>query len=215
MDMKITHSVLVIDDHPLVARGIADYLQSHCGFTAAVAVNHSDDLWPHLQADMPALFVVDFWLKCGASLALLHRLREQCPNTPILVISADADSAVLEKVRSSGAQGFLLKQEQPEVFARAVATLLAGESYYGESTASYANDLSNRQLPISAQELGLTQRQGQVLAMMLKGLPNKRIANQLSLSEQTVKEHVTGILQRLGARNRIEVITKLRGRRLE
>lgn len=51
--------------------------------------------------------------------------------------------------------------------------------------------------------------------MMLKGLPNKRIALNLSLSEHTVKEHVTGILERLGAKNRIEVITKLRGRSLE
>lgn len=51
--------------------------------------------------------------------------------------------------------------------------------------------------------------------MMLKGLPDKRIALNLSLSEQTVKEHVTGILERLGVRNRIEMITKLRGKRLE
>lgn len=215
MDTQITHSVLVIDDHPLVARGIADYLQSHCGFTAAVAVSHSDDLWPQLQAEMPALFVVDFWLKCGASLALLNRLREQCPNTPILVISADDDPAVVRKVRSSGAQGFLLKQEQPEVFARAVAALVSGDSYFGDITAVNTNDQPIKQLPISTVELGLTQRQGQVLAMMLKGLPNKRIANQLGLSEQTVKEHVSGILQRLGAQNRIEVITKLRGRQIE
>ncbi len=50
---------------------------------------------------------------------------------------------------------------------------------------------------------------------MLKGLPNKRVAQQLSLTEQTVKEHVSGILSRLGARTRIELITRLRGKRID
>lgn len=65
------------------------------------------------------------------------------------------------------------------------------------------------------QELGLTERQGQVLAMMLRGQPNKRIALALDISEQTVKEHVTNILARLGVANRMEAITLLRGRRID
>lgn len=51
--------------------------------------------------------------------------------------------------------------------------------------------------------------------MIIQGMPNKRIANSLGLSEQTVKEHVTGILERLGVSNRIEIINKLRGKRLD
>ena len=63
-------------------------------------------------------------------------------------------------------------------------------------------------------ELGLSTRQGQVLALVLQGLPNKRIALQYDLSESTVKEHMSAILLRLGARPRVEAITRLRGRRL-
>jgi len=95
-------------------------------------------------------------------------------------------------VRLAGADGFLHKQESPEVFGRAVAALLQGGSQLA------GREFPNKDLPVTAAELGLTVRQGQVLAMMLKGLPNKRIALNLSLSEQTVKEHVTGILKRLG-----------------
>jgi len=92
---------------------------------------------------------------------------------------------------------------------------LRGDTWFHGGTQFAGREFPNKELPVTAAELGLTARQGQVLAMMLKGLPNKRIALNLSLSEQTVKEHVTGILERLGARNRIEVITKLRGRKLE
>lgn len=206
---------MVIDDHPLVARGIADFLQSYCGFQRAIAVNHSSELWRYMREDEPPqLFVVDFWLTCGASLALLEKLRLQYPDTPVLVISADDDAAVREKVRQAGASGFLNKQEQPEVFRLAVAAILRGEIWFDNHSPTGAES-TQRELPITAQELGLTARQGQVLGLVLKGLPNKRIAQALTLSEQTVKEHITGILERIGARNRIEVITRLKGRRLE
>jgi len=146
---------------------------------------------------------------------LLAELKLRSPSTRLLVISADDDAAVLDKVRLAGADGFLHKQESPEVFGRAVAALLQGDSWFQGGVKFGGREFPNKDLPVTAAELGLTVRQGQVLAMMLKGLPNKRIALNLSLSEQTVKEHVTGILERLGARNRIEVITMLRGRRLE
>jgi len=60
----------------------------------------------------------------------------------------------------------------------------------------------------------MTERQGQILALLLRGLSNKRIAIGLDIAESTVKEHVTAILQRLGVRTRVEAITHLRGRRL-
>ena len=62
-----------------------------------------------------------------------------------------------------------------------------------------------------ARELGITTRQAQVLTLVLRGKPNRAIAQALSLSEHTIKEHVTAVLQRLGAANRVELFTKLRG----
>ena len=72
----------------------------------------------------------------------------------------------------------------------------------------------SRDLPVTPTELGLSMRQGEILALVLQGLPNKRIALQYDLSESTVKEHMSAILLRLGARTRVEAITRLRGRRL-
>lgn len=213
----MTHfaSAVVIDDHPLVAHGVADFLLTHCGFGQALTVSATAELWQAIDtADPPALAVVDFWLPDGASLPLLAKLKQQYPAMRVLVISADDNAAIMGKIRAAGADGFLHKQEAPAVFAQAVAAVLNGETWFRGGSATDGRQLAN-ELPVTAVELGLTARQGQVLAMMLKGLPNKRIALNLSLSEQTVKEHVTGILERLGARNRIEVITKLRGKRLE
>ncbi|WP_232056698.1 LuxR C-terminal-related transcriptional regulator [Methylomonas rhizoryzae] len=211
--MKYSAWAAVVDDHPLVAHGIADYLVTHCGFSRAAPISGVGEFWRLLETGQPpALAVIDFWLPDGISLPLLLQLKQCHPAIRVLAISADDDRAVAGKVASAGADGFIHKQAAPSVFAKAVEAVMAGDSWFHPQAAGFA---PTRELPVTAAELGLTPRQGQVLAMMLKGLPNKRIALNLSLSEHTVKEHVTGILERLGAKNRIEVITMLRGRRLE
>jgi DNA-binding NarL/FixJ family response regulator len=215
-EMTLPHerTAVVVDDHPLVARGITDYLRVHCAFTRVDAIFKADDLWAHIaQHGAPTLALLDFWLAGGTALSTLMRLRDEHPATRLLVISGDGDPAVRDKLRRLSVDGFLLKQAEPAVFAQAVAAVLRGETWFDDAPAATAD--SERDLPLSAAELGLTTRQAQVLALMLKGLPNKRVAQALALTEPTVKEHVSGILERLGARNRIELITRLKGKRID
>lgn len=208
-------SALVVDDHPLVARGIADYLRSHCGFDRAGAVGGMPELWEYLHHfGPPTMALVDFWLLDGTVLPFLPRLREECPDTRLVVISGDDDPVVRNKVRQLAVDGFLLKQVEPAVFSQAVSAMLRGDLWFDDVSGSARAGSAARSLPLTPAELGLTPRQGEVLTLMLKGLPNKRVAQALSLSEQTVKEHVSGILERLGVRNRIELMTKLQGKRV-
>jgi DNA-binding NarL/FixJ family response regulator len=210
------HSAVVVDDHPLVARGIADYLRMHCGFACADAICRAADLWTHIgQLGAPTLALVDFWLPEGTALPMLARLRNEYSATRLLVISGDDDPAIRDKVRRLAVDGFVLKHAEPAVFAVAVAAVLRGDEWFDDASVAAQPTGDARSLPLSPAELGLTPRQGQVLALMLKGLPNKRVAQQLSLTEQTVKEHVSGILERLGARSRVELIARLRGKRID
>lgn len=214
--MSIPNTAIVIDDHPLFARGIAAFLESHCNFDVVKAVSNIDDLWNYIDpANPPQMFVLDFWLPDGASLSLLSQLKSKYPEIPILVVSADDDIAVQKKVKLAGAHGFINKQETTDIFVQAVASLLSGNTWFINSDEQPYHVNQPKELTITAIELGLTARQGEILMMIIQGLPNKRIAQVLSLSEQTVKEHVSGILARLGVHNRIEAITKLRGKRLE
>lgn len=212
--MLTQNTAIVVDDHPLVARGIAAFLKSHCGFDDVLPISIPDEFWDHINlASPPAMILLDFWLPNGTSLKLLSELKIKCPAIPILVVSADDDIAVQKKVRLAGAQGFILKHETTDVFMQAVASLLSGKLWFTNKKNTH-NHLP-KELSVTPLELGLTARQGEILAMIIQGMPNKRIAQLLSLSEQTVKEHVSGILSRLGVNNRIEAITKLRGKRLE
>lgn len=209
-------SALVVDDHPLVARGMADYLRLHCGFGRVEAISCETELWANIREfGAPSLALLDFWLPGGTVLPLLTRLRGEFPEIRLLVISGDADPAIQAKLRALPVDGFLLKKAELHRFAETVAAVMRGESCFEETPLCTASPEEERKLPLTAAELGLTPRQGEVLALMLKGLPNKRVAVQLGLSEQTVKEHVSGILERLGARNRVELIMRLKGKRID
>lgn len=214
--MTTLKTALVIDDHPLVARGIGGFLRSHCGFDEVDEVTDTEDVWRLIDvASPPSLVVLDFWLSNNASLKLLVELKAKLPNTPILVMSADGDMVVQQKVFATGAHGFIHKQEAGSVFVEVVSKLLSGKRCFESLTKENLRTAQSKELYVTASELGLTERQGEILGMILKGFPNKRIAQQLSISEQTVKEHVSGILIRMGVGNRVEIITKLRGKRLE
>ena len=206
---------LVIDDQPLVARGFAEYLATHCGFDTVRIASNGDECLQHIEVDgCPALAVVDFWLPEGAALMLLGKLAQRCIDARLLVVSGDEDGVIQHKVREAGAHGFILKSQPPELFAQVVSVLRTGGVWFNQGGDSLPALATCRELPIHPHELGLTERQGQVLGMILRGLPNKRIALALDIAEQTVKEHVTNILAKLGVSNRMEVIASLRGRRI-
>ena len=125
---------LILDDHPLVARGIAlvargiaEYLQSLPPFLPMRVVTNAELMFGLIDRHGPPdIALIDYWLAEGAADSVIERLRVRCPACALLVISGDGDPLVAQRAMSKGARGFLHKQQQPEVFGRAVATLLAG-----------------------------------------------------------------------------------------
>lgn len=207
---------LVVDDHPLAAHGVAHYLGSHGGMAhvdVAASLDEALDLLQ--QVEPPDLAVVDFWLPGGHALSLISHLRQQCPDTRVLVLSGDSDQGIALRVRQADAHGHLHKHDSPDVFLQAVTTVLNGGRWFSNIPPTPLGGHQAPSVTVFPHELGLTPRQGQVLNLVLRGLPNKRIANVLDLSEPTVKEHVTAILLRLGVSNRVEAITRMGNRRIE
>jgi DNA-binding NarL/FixJ family response regulator len=205
---------LIVDDHPLVNRGIAQFIKSQDILSEVYSASSADAGFEVIQKlGPPALAVVDFWLAEGSSIEFIMQLRTNCPGTPVLVISADGDAKVVAQVHEIGAQGFINKQASPELFGQAVSKLLTGSTWFPVNDRASAHSHRSQNLPITTTELGMSARQGEILQLILMGLPNKSIAQTLSLSESTVKEHITIVLRKLGVKNRIEAITKFTGRK--
>lgn len=200
---------LVVDDHPLVASGIANFLNTHCQFKKACVVTTEDNCYRHiLDYGPPRLLVIDFWLSSGTALKLLKEIKERYPQVRLLVVSGDENNELWLKVRHAGGHGFVLKNESPEKFARAVMALKENKEWFPmDNPGAVVND--NDVL----RKFNLTPRQIDVINMMMRGLPNKRIASQLSISEPTVKEHISNILKKIGVNSRVEAITLLHSKR--
>ncbi|AYZ29873.1 response regulator transcription factor [Serratia sp. FDAARGOS_506] len=200
---------LVVDDHPLVASGIANFLSTHCRFKQAHVVTNEENCHRHIRENgPPRLLVIDFWLSSGTALILLKEVKQRYPQVRILVVSGDENNDIWQKVHNAGGHGFVLKNEPPELFAKAVFALNNNQEWFPKG-----NELAIKSSHNHLKKFNLTPRQIDVLTMMLRGLPNKRIATQLSISEPTVKEHISNILKKIGVNSRVEAITLLHGKR--
>ncbi|VGO09645.1 Transcriptional regulator, LuxR family [plant metagenome] len=199
---------LVIDDHPLVARGIAGYLSAGCGYAPVeLAFDRAQAAACLRRAPAPALVVLDFWLGQRPAVDLLQHVASHHPETRILVLSGDEDARIMLQAQALGAHGFIKKSDRPAVFAEAVQALAQHRSWFprlacGDGSPAAASPLATH---------GLTARQAQVLGMMLRGESNKRIAEALCLSEPTVKEHVSAILRRFDVSSRAQVLALFSG----
>ena len=206
---------LVVDDHPLVAHGITEFLRAHPLLSEALlAVDAESALALMAERGAPAIVLLDFWLGGDTARLLVQTIQSHYLATRILAVSGDARPGVVDAMRAAGAHGFVSKHEPPDCFQRAITALLHGQSWFAAEGGMPVGGSPFDDLPVTPAELGLTERQGEILALLLTGQPNKRIAQETGLSEATVKEHVSSVLHRLGVRSRFEVVTKLRGRRL-
>lgn len=206
---------IILDDHPLVGRGMAQYVQSvYPDLDTHVVSTWGEALECVHRQGNPHVLVADVWLADGNSLPLLAQWHTLNPGVPWLAISADDDPATAQRVRAAGAQGFVHKQASPEVFGQAITSALEGRAWFAAMQSPNMKDSAKREWQVTPAELGLTARQGDILVLLLRGQSNKRIALTLDITESTVKEHVTAILERLGVRSRVEAIMALQGRKL-
>jgi DNA-binding NarL/FixJ family response regulator len=134
---------------------------------------------------------------------LCQQLRELVPNTTIVIVTAFDDVAVIRACLSAGANGCLLKDTSEVDIGAALRALLAGEFVIDPRIAT---ELARESLTAQREPRSLTNREQDVLALLARGCSNRKIAQQLFLSETTVKGYVTDILQKLDASSRLEAV---------
>jgi len=207
--------ILIIDDHALIRealRGVIKEIKSEA--TIVEAADWRQAL-PHVEEGAePDLILLDLQLPERDGLEILAELRERHPSIVVVVLSARQDRASVARALELGAIGFIPKSASREVMLSALNLIFAGAIYIPpeildrpEPTA--AQPVLTTAPPgrrVTAAELGLTERQMDVLALMMQGRSNKLICRALELAEATVKNHVTAILKALKASNRTEAV---------
>ena len=212
--------VLLIDDHALIRealRGVfGDVRPTAEVFDAFGRAQALEVAQSHSDLDM---IVLDLALPDGNGLDLLAELRSRLPRADVVVLSASNEPGVVAKALRLGAQGFIPKSASYAVMLAALQLVLAGGIYVpAEILAAVKDAVPGDQLasqPAGAAELAdlaLTDRQREVLALLVQGKSNKIICRELQLAEPTVKNHITAILKALKVSSRTEAIVAVGAR---
>ncbi len=203
----MTIRIVVADDHPVVRDGLVAILSTQPDFAVVGEAGDGAAALAQVTALQPDVLLLDLEMPGLDGVAVLQDLNRRGAGVRVLVFTAfDTDERILGAVRA-GAAGYLLKGAPRDELFSAVRVLHAGGSTLQPLVASKLI----RQVQAPAATIGLTEREAEVLGLIAQGLPNKLIAAQLSISQRTVKFHVSAILEKLGAGNRTEAVSLARG----
>lgn len=203
--------LLVVEDHALVREGLVRLLGQ---LEEDVKVLESADFESALNLlDNDGEFdlvLLDLALPGIDGFAGLDILRRRYPAMPVAVVSAFDDTPTITRVLNLGASGFIPKAFSGEALLSAIREVLAGNIFRptGQQGARLddATPVPPSRISVRPDEVGLTERQAQVLALMVRGLSNRDIADQLDLSEGTVKIHATAVFKALGVSSRTQAL---------
>ncbi|WP_413701113.1 response regulator [Psychromonas sp. KJ10-10] len=203
------YKMLVADDHPLFRDAISNIIA--VSFSGS-SVEQTEDIESTLQYvkhhDDLDLILLDLNMPGMSGLQGLLTLRNEFPTIPVVIISAERDKQTILQTLSYGAVGFIAKSSSKESIVQALESVFAGNVYLPADIMrlSQGHNASNEFVVLPEKIALLTRRELMVLKNLSKGEANKQIAFNLHISEATVKSHVSSILKKLGASNRVKVV---------
>lgn len=195
--------MLLVDDHAVVREGLRAFLQLQTGIEVAGEAADGREALEEAARLRPDVILMDLVMPGLDGVAAMRSLRNTVPEARVIVLTSFLDEDKLLPALRSGAAGYLLKNAQPRELARAVRAAHAGEAVLDPVVAARLVETlaaDGGEQPIDR----LTPREREVLVLIGRGFANKRIAQELELSEKTVKTHVGHVLAKLGVSDRTQ-----------
>ena len=207
-------SVLLADDQPLLRRGFRMILEAEPDLTVTAEAGDGAEAVDLTRRHAPDVVLMDIRMPGTDGIEATRRITAAHPDVRVLVLTTfDLDEYAFGALRA-GASGFLLKDVRPAELVAAIRTVAAGDAVVSPRVTRRLLEEYAQVLPLTAAQRAeryprlssLTEREGEVLAAVARGLSNAEIAAALHVSETTVKSHVGRILAKLGLRDRVQVV---------
>ncbi|MEZ8581965.1 response regulator [Vibrio splendidus] len=185
--------VMLVDDHPLMRRGISQLLSFEDEFEVIAEASNGTEAVALAHEEEPDLILLDLNMKGMSGLDTLKALRTDGSSANIVILTVSDSPADIEAIVKAGADGYLLKDTEPDELIELLKQAHHGDKAYSSVVSRYLNDAESRN-DIFDQ---LTEREMQILQEVAKGYRNKQIADHLFISESTVKVHMKSLLKKL------------------
>ena len=200
-------SIAVVDDHPLLMEGLVALMQRKVGFSLTAAGSDASDIYSITEKHRPDAMIVDLNMP-GDAFRAIKDAAQTAPDMKIVVFTASTNTDHAIQALEAGAKAYVLKGSSADDLIKAIEATCRGEIYITPCfAAKVISALQGKALDRqTAQSAKLSVREDQIVRLLLCGKQNREIASALSLSEKTVKGYMTLLMQKLKARNRLEVV---------
>ena len=196
--------VMLVDDHTMVRRGLAAFLLVYKDLTLAGEAENGEEAIQICGQIQPDVILMDLLLPKMDGTAAIREIRKKFPEIKIIALTSFKEEKLIKSALEAGAIGYLLKDVSADILAQAIR-----DAHIGRSTLS--PDVTQAMVSAASQPpkpgLDLTERECEVLSLMVEGLNNTQIAGRLTVSPSTIKSHVSNVLTKLGVSSRTEAVT--------
>lgn len=197
--------VVLADDHPVVRQGINSILTYDEQIKVVGEASDGFETQKVCQEKSPDILLLDLSMPGPKLTDLIQGIREVCKTIKIMVLSAHDDDIYVREVIKAGVEGYLLKEEAPDVVTKAVHSIYSGSTWFSQPI---VEKLVQWQFGVKsdAEEVQLTKREKEILTLLAKGFDNGKIADNLGLAEQTIRNYVSTIYEKVDVHTRAEAI---------
>jgi DNA-binding NarL/FixJ family response regulator len=199
-----TTSIVIVDDHPIVRQGLRSLLSNRAGFTVVGEAATVQEGLQLIRARRPDVSLVDIRLGGGSGLDLIDRVLEEDPAARVLVVSSFDDDEYVTRSLRAGALGYVLKADSPSVLVTAIETVASGQRALSPAVTGHlvAQLMGEAESP----EPDLDQLELRMLQLVARGRSNGQIADELFMSDTTVKRRLRVLFGKLGVARRAEAV---------
>jgi two-component system, NarL family, response regulator LiaR len=196
--------VLLVDDHTMVRRGLVTFLKVFDDLQLAGEAENGAEAIQRCAEIGPDVVLMDMVMPGMDGVSATRAIRQQFPQVQVIALTSFKEGQLIQNALEAGAIGYLLKDVSADELARAIRAAHAGRATLSPEAAQALVQAANQP---PARGLDLTEREREVLALMIEGLNNTQIAARLTVSPSTIKSHVSNILSKLGVTSRTEAVT--------
>lgn len=193
--------IMIVDDHDMLRKGISAFLDTNDDFELVGEASTGAEAIAMCQQVLPDIILMDLFMPEMDGVAAIRQIKTGFPKVQVIALSSFSEKELIESALEAGANSYLLKNVSADELAEAIRF-----AHRGMSTMSPEITPILFQKGDIVEEFNLTSRELEVLALLVEGYTNIEIANQLTISKFTVKNHVSNILTRLGVSSRTKAV---------
>jgi len=199
-DPKASLGVLLVDDHTMVRQGLRMFLATDEGLYVVGEAENGQEALDRVAQLRPDVVLMDLRLPVMDGVRAIRQIKARFPDVEVIALTSVLEDQLVVEAMQAGASGYLLKDTHPEELVEAIHAAGRGEVRLHPEAAKRLS----REVRTPEMRETLTPRETEILRMVGRGMSNKRIAQQLELSELTVKTHVSNLLSKLGLSSRTQ-----------